>query len=62
MEHVNYPHPPGYLFDCPACESQCFCGNRTPPGDNPDCCKLAACLPGACHTECVHCADMEATA
>lgn len=24
-EHVNYPHEPGRLYDCPACESQCFC-------------------------------------
>lgn len=23
--HVDYPHFPGYLFDCPACEAQCFC-------------------------------------
>lgn len=24
-EHVTYPHTPGYLFDCPACESRCHC-------------------------------------
>lgn len=23
--HVDYPHHPGYLFDCPACESSCHC-------------------------------------
>jgi hypothetical protein len=23
--HVNYPHTPGFLYDCPACESQCYC-------------------------------------
>jgi len=23
--HVNYPHNPGYLHDCPACESRCYC-------------------------------------
>lgn len=23
--HVNYPHYPGYLYDCPACEVECFC-------------------------------------
>jgi hypothetical protein len=23
--HVNYPHEPGYLYDCPACESSCHC-------------------------------------
>ena len=27
MEHVNYPHTPGQLYDCPECESQCFCGD-----------------------------------
>ena len=25
MDHVNYPHQPGFLYDCPACESECFC-------------------------------------
>lgn len=24
-EHVNYPHEPGRLYDCPACEAQCHC-------------------------------------
>ena len=23
--HVNYPHEPGYLCDCPACEAECHC-------------------------------------
>lgn len=23
--HVDYPHLPGYLIDCPACESRCHC-------------------------------------
>lgn len=23
--HVNYPHEPGRLYDCPACEAQCHC-------------------------------------
>ena len=23
--HVNYPHWPGRLYDCPACESSCHC-------------------------------------
>lgn len=23
--HVDYPHTPGYLFDCAACESRCHC-------------------------------------
>jgi hypothetical protein len=25
MEHVNYPHGDGQLYDCPACEAECFC-------------------------------------
>jgi|GEM_PF-6782262 len=24
-DHVDYPHPPGYLFDCPGCEQGCHC-------------------------------------
>lgn len=23
--HINYPHEPGYLIDCAACESKCHC-------------------------------------
>jgi hypothetical protein len=23
--HADYPHDPGYLFDCEACEAECFC-------------------------------------
>lgn len=23
--HVNYPHEPGRLYDCPACEARCHC-------------------------------------
>lgn len=23
--HVNYPHEPGRLYDCPACEATCHC-------------------------------------
>lgn len=23
--HVDYPHEPGRLYDCPACESRCNC-------------------------------------
>lgn len=23
--HVNYPHEPGQLYDCPACERECLC-------------------------------------
>lgn len=25
MEHADYPHLPGALWDCPACEAECFC-------------------------------------
>lgn len=25
MEHANYPHTDGTLYDCPACEAECFC-------------------------------------
>lgn len=24
-KHVSYPHTPGFLYDCPACESRCHC-------------------------------------
>lgn len=29
IEHVDYPHEPGRLYDCPACEARCHCT----PGD-----------------------------
>lgn len=25
MVHVDYPHHPGTLYDCPACETVCYC-------------------------------------
>jgi len=25
FEHVDYPHHPGHLIDCPACEAKCHC-------------------------------------
>lgn len=25
MEHVDYPHWPGTLYECGACESECHC-------------------------------------
>ena len=31
LEHVDYPHEPGRLYDCPACEAECWCTGR--PGD-----------------------------
>lgn len=34
--HVNYPHEPGYLIDCPACENgPCECSGPCP--SHPDC-------------------------
>lgn len=32
LKHADYPHTPGVLYDCQACESTCFCG---PEGDEP---------------------------
>lgn len=29
--HADYPHEPGRLYDCAACESECFCTGN--PGD-----------------------------
>lgn len=57
--HVDYPHNPGSHYGCAACESECYCGNGTPPGVNPECCGLAPVFPGCCHTECVFCALIE---
>lgn len=31
MEHVDYPHRPGTLYDCWACESECFCVDGSMP-------------------------------
>jgi hypothetical protein len=25
LEHVDYPHNPGTLYNCPACEGNCYC-------------------------------------
>lgn len=25
MGHADYPHAPGYLYDCVACERECHC-------------------------------------
>jgi hypothetical protein len=27
-KHVDYPHQPGTLYDCPACEAECFCSDE----------------------------------
>ena len=29
-DHVDYPHEPGYLHDCPACEARCHCEQYSP--------------------------------
>jgi hypothetical protein len=31
LEHANYPHDPGRLYGCPACEAECWCSER--PGE-----------------------------
>ena len=30
-QHMDYPHEPGRLHDCPACEQQCHCTPDTTP-------------------------------
>lgn len=37
MEHVNYPHEPGRLYDCPACEARCHCGPEVARGEAVPC-------------------------
>lgn len=32
MKHSDFPHTPGMLYDCEACEAICFCG---PDGEGP---------------------------
>lgn len=44
-EHVDYPHNPGQLYDCPACEAECLC--------NPIKIMLGE------ETQCVFCASLE---
>jgi len=29
MTHADYPHQPGTLYDCEACESDCYCDYET---------------------------------
>ena len=31
VAHADYPHDPGTLHDCPACEAECFCANGHAP-------------------------------
>lgn len=37
VEHVNYPHEPGRLYDCPACEARCHCGPGVAAGSETEC-------------------------
>jgi len=42
MNHVDYPHHPGQLFDCPACESgDCVCVPATDAGCVSDACIMS---------------------
>ena len=36
-EHVGYPHEPGRLCDCPACETSCHCGPGVARGEGTEC-------------------------
>jgi hypothetical protein len=45
LPHVNYPHEPGRLYDCPGCESECHCSEvKRLQGE----------------TQCIFCASLEA--
>lgn len=46
MEHVDYPHDPGRLYNCPACEAECLC----------DPCASCRQRLSDCCTQCVFCA------
>lgn len=35
--HVNYPHHPGRLYDCPACEARCHCTQAVLDGTETPC-------------------------
>lgn len=45
LDHVAYPHEYGRLYDCPACEAECWCDN-------------VGILTGE-STECIFCASLE---
>lgn len=36
-EHAAYPHEPGTLYDCPACETACHCGPGVAEGRESEC-------------------------
>lgn len=50
IPHADYPHEPGRLYDCPACEAQCFCGDNCPTCQKYG--ETATCRER--HTECVY--------
>lgn len=35
--HSNYPHFPGYLIGCPACDFTCHCGPGVEDGTDTEC-------------------------
>lgn len=37
LSHSNYPHEPGYLIGCPACEDRCHCGPGVAEGTEVEC-------------------------
>ena len=51
IEHVDYPHEPGRLHDCPACEAQCHCGPGVAAGTETEC----VWPPHEEEKTCVHC-------
>lgn len=36
-QHTDYPHEPGYLYGCPACEASCHCGPGVADGRETQC-------------------------
>lgn len=46
VDHADYPHEPGTLYDCEACESRCHCDHLKAQYD-----------PG--YTQCVFCAMLQ---
>lgn len=47
LKHADYPHDPGYLFDCLACEDHCHCGRA----DGKAIQGQAACVFGECNDD-----------
>lgn len=49
LTHADYPHHPGTLYDCAACEWECFC----------DPCASCRQRLSECCSQCVFCAILE---